>query len=55
MPLYEYACRCGEVTETIRKGSVKSVKCPKCGRKAKRQMSASNAIVKGYNAKNGYA
>lgn len=55
MPLYEYRCECGEITETLRKESIKTIKCPECGKKAKRQMSVSHGRVKGYSAYNGYA
>ncbi|HYG68615.1 MAG TPA: zinc ribbon domain-containing protein [Anaeromyxobacteraceae bacterium] len=35
MPIYEYACECGKVFETliVRKGDEDDVTCPQCGGK----------------------
>ncbi len=49
MPLYEYICsKCGHAFEKIESYSApESRKCPKCGRKAKRQISSSAVQFKG--------
>lgn len=49
MPLYEYKCdKCGHRFELIEKHSASEVKkCPKCGAKAPRQISASGIQFKG--------
>jgi len=47
MPTYEYECpKCGTHFDEFQKMSAKPVaKCPKCGSKAKRQMSAGAGLV----------
>ena len=48
MPIYEYQCsKCGtfEVTQRITEPALK--KCPTCGRKIERLLSASSFILKG--------
>ncbi|MGA8143619.1 MAG: FmdB family zinc ribbon protein [Candidatus Acidiferrales bacterium] len=49
MPLYEYKCgKCGHRFELIEKHSASEVKkCPKCGAKAPRQLSAPGIQFKG--------
>lgn len=48
MPTYEYACECGEQIEReFRMSEMKqTVKCPKCGKMAKRAIVNRNAIVR---------
>ena len=47
MTLYEYLCECGCVFELWRKRKTKTVKCPKCGGKAKRQFTNTATIYNG--------
>jgi len=49
MPIYEYECgKCGEVVEKIHGMNDKpSVKCPKCGGKARRKISSAAFHLKG--------
>lgn len=58
MPIYEYACKkCGYIFEkvNINKVTKLTVKCPNCDDIAKRIMSSSNFVIKGYSEKNGYS
>ena len=47
MPVYEFECSCGEVTENFVKMGTKSVACPICGKRAKKIMSACTFELKG--------
>jgi putative FmdB family regulatory protein len=47
MPVYEFECRCGEVTEELTKMDTRSITCPKCGKKAKKIISACSFELKG--------
>ena len=47
MPVYEFECRCGEVTEELTKMGTRSIICPKCGKKAKKIISACSFELKG--------
>lgn len=38
IPLYDFVCECGEVTEARRGVDVKSIPCPACGEKAVRDL-----------------
>jgi len=58
MPIREFECEdCGYITEYImfHKSKLTSIKCKKCGGKAKLVISAPNFKVKGFNAKNRYS
>jgi putative FmdB family regulatory protein len=48
MPAYDYECECGEVVEKIfpMTKQAKRVKCPKCGKMAKRTITVPNGIVR---------
>jgi putative FmdB family regulatory protein len=39
MPVYEFECSCGEVTEDIVKVGTEQIKCPKCQQTATKVMS----------------
>lgn len=46
MPTYEYRCKCGEEFEMVRSITSKPVAlCPKCGKKARRQISAGGGLI----------
>ena len=47
MPVYEFECRCGEVTEELTKMDTRSITCPKCGKKAKKIISTCSFELKG--------
>jgi putative FmdB family regulatory protein len=47
MPVYEFECSCGEVTEELTKMDTRSISCPKCGKKAQKIMSACSFELKG--------
>lgn len=35
MPVYNYICKCGEVSEEYAKNNDETFHCPKCGKKMK--------------------
>lgn len=50
MPLYRYECRCGHAVEQLEpmraEGKTRrTVKCPKCRKRARRVISAPGAII----------
>jgi putative FmdB family regulatory protein len=50
MPIYEYECKCGTITELIQRISEpkpKTTKCKSCGRRAKAIISRSSFVLKG--------
>jgi len=49
MPTYEYKClQCGSEFEAVQKMTAKpGARCPECGGKAERQLSASGFVFKG--------
>ncbi|HDI60093.1 MAG TPA: zinc ribbon domain-containing protein [Desulfobacteraceae bacterium] len=47
MPMYEFKCECGEVTEALVRMGTEETKCPKCGRKAKKILSNCTFSLKG--------
>lgn len=47
MPIYEYQCPEGTVTEKMARMETKEIKCPKCGRTAKRIISSCTFKLKG--------
>lgn len=47
MPLYEFSCACGERIEKLFVKPVKTTKCPKCGKRMERIISAPNFHLKG--------
>ena len=60
MPLFDFKCvRCGATFEIVVDRTRKDYPCPYCGggrgRKLRVQGAPSEPIVKGHNAKNGYA
>ena len=48
MPVYEFECEsCGQVTEELVRMDTKSIKCPKCGKRAPKIMSRCSFELKG--------
>ncbi|MGD8674678.1 MAG: zinc ribbon domain-containing protein [Desulfobacterales bacterium] len=47
MPVYEFECSCGAVTDELTKMDTRSIACPKCGNKAKKIISACSFELKG--------
>lgn len=47
MPICEFTCSCGQTIEKFLKNSTETTKCPSCGGKMKRVLSASNFQLKG--------
>jgi putative FmdB family regulatory protein len=46
MPLYEFKCECGKVTETLAKMGTEEIEC-KCGKQANLQMSVGSFQLNG--------
>jgi putative FmdB family regulatory protein len=44
MPLFEYRCPDGHLTEQIRKSDVTEIVCPLCGARAERRISRPGAV-----------
>ena len=57
MPVYEFVCeKHGKFEEITIKAEWKDIRCPKCGKKVKKVMSAPSMFqIHGFNAGNGYA
>lgn len=56
MPIYEFKCKCGKITEELVKMGTESATCPKCGKKSKKIMSINSFHLKGECwERNGYA
>ena len=47
MPIYEFKCPNGKITEQFVKIGTKEIKCPKCHQKAKKIMSRCTFELKG--------
>ncbi|MGD9096882.1 MAG: zinc ribbon domain-containing protein [Desulfobacterales bacterium] len=47
MPVYEFECPQGTITERLVKMGTQSIKCPACGRKAKKIISSCTFELKG--------
>jgi putative FmdB family regulatory protein len=47
MPVYEFECQCGEVTEEFVQMDTKQIKCPKCHNMAKKIISMCSFELKG--------
>lgn len=47
MPVYEFECPEGTVTEKLVRMDTREIKCPKCGKKAKKIMSCCSFELKG--------
>jgi putative FmdB family regulatory protein len=47
MPVYEFKCECGEITEDLVRVDTREIPCPKCGKKAKKILSACTFTLKG--------
>jgi putative FmdB family regulatory protein len=47
MPVYEFECRCGEITEELVRMDTKTIKCPQCGKRAPKIMSRCSFELKG--------
>jgi len=47
MPVYEFKCTEGTVTEKFVKMGTESIKCPKCNKKAKKIISSCTFKLKG--------
>ncbi len=39
MPVFEYECTCGHVTDEVTKEPKKTIKCEECGKRAKKIIS----------------
>ncbi len=58
MPIYEFKCElCEHQFERSMKASQRNLNqtCPECGGVSKREVTAANFTVTGYNADNGYS
>lgn len=47
MPIYEFKCPQGTVTEKFVPVGTSEIRCPKCNRKAKRMLSRCTFVLKG--------
>jgi putative FmdB family regulatory protein len=47
MPVYEFECSCGKVSEELVKMGTVSIACPKCGKMAHKIISACSFELKG--------
>lgn len=47
MPVYEFECDCGEITEALVKMNTEKIECPKCQKTAKKIISACSFELKG--------
>ena len=47
MPVYEFECPNGTITEKLVKMNIKEITCPKCHRKARKIISACTFELKG--------
>lgn len=47
MPVYEFQCKCGHITEALVRMDTQTVECPHCQDKAKKIMSACRFELKG--------
>jgi putative FmdB family regulatory protein len=47
MPVYEFECPKGTITEKLVRMNTKHIKCPKCGQKAKKIISPCTFELKG--------
>ena len=47
MPVYEFECECGNITEGLVKLGTKEIDCPECHKKAKKIMSLCAFELKG--------
>jgi len=47
MPVYEFQCKCGHITEELVRMDTRSVECPKCHGKANKILSACSFELKG--------
>lgn len=47
MPVYEFECDCGKITENLVRMGTESIVCPKCGKTATKIMSRCTFELKG--------
>jgi putative FmdB family regulatory protein len=47
MPIYEFECPKGSVTERLVRSGTQEIECPKCHEKAKKVMSLCTFVLKG--------
>jgi len=47
MPVYEFECKCGKITEKIVRMDTRKIKCPVCHKEAKKIMSRCTFELKG--------
>lgn len=47
MPVYEFQCKCGHITEKLVRMDTETVECPKCHAKAKKILSRCSFELKG--------
>lgn len=47
MPVYEFQCECGKITEELVRMDTKTIECPNCHKQAKKIISACSFELKG--------
>jgi putative FmdB family regulatory protein len=47
MPVYEFECQCGKITEALVRMNTEQVECPKCHKMAKKIISPCTFELKG--------
>ena len=47
MPVYEFECQCGKITEALVRMNTEQVECPKCHKMAKKIISPCSFELKG--------
>lgn len=47
MPVYEFECQCGEITEELVRMNTEQIECPKCHKMAKKIISPCSFELKG--------
>ena len=47
MPVYEFQCECGQISESLVRMDTKTIECPKCHKEAKKIISACSFELKG--------
>jgi putative FmdB family regulatory protein len=47
MPVYEFECQCGKITEALVRINTEQVECPKCHKMAKKIISPCSFELKG--------
>jgi putative FmdB family regulatory protein len=47
MPVYEFECECGKITESLVRMDTQQIECPRCHKPAKKILSACSFELKG--------